>query len=150
MLGLAIRACFAPIEARPVHDHLEDCADCRLVRDELRSTGLALESWTFKFPEVDLVSRVLPHYRPRRNIFRIGSIAAAACLLVAVGVAAVSGTFRTVSAPGELPGGVDGLDRAILERILADDPELTEIANELEWLESINDEELALLSGSGG
>ncbi len=138
-------------EARPVRAHLEDCEDCRQVRDELRSTGLALSSWTFTFPDTDLVSRVLPDYRPRRNIFRLGSLgslAAAACLLLAVGVAALSGAFRTADAPGRIQGGPAPLDADTLA--LLADPELIEIAEDLEWLESMDDEELALLNGSGG
>jgi predicted anti-sigma-YlaC factor YlaD len=137
----------SPAEERPVVEHLADCEDCRAARAELELTGDALTRWTFTFPEVDLVSRVLPHYRPRRRIFRMGSLAAAACLLLAVGIAALSGAFQTtdITPPPDQGDLLDAETRALLA-----DPELIEIARDLEWIESFDDEELALLNGSGG
>jgi predicted anti-sigma-YlaC factor YlaD len=141
-------------EVRPVVEHLADCADCRAVRDDLYASGALLDQWTFELPKVDLVSRVLPGYRPRRSIFRISSLAAAACLLLAVGVAALSGAFATSEPPpDDLLRCMDILDQDTLDMLdtlnVQQDRELIEIADDLEWLESMDDAELALLSGPG-
>ena len=150
-------------EARPVREHLLDCEDCRAVSEELRSTGTALERWTFDLPKIDLISRVLPDYRPRRSIFRfgsrtfrIGSLAAAACLLLAVGMAGFSGAFSTggvtsepeAAPPDDLLLCMEMLDADTLD--LIEDHELFQMAEEIEWLDSMDDDELALLNGSGG
>ena len=135
-------------EIRPVVEHLADCVDCRAVRNDLHATGALLGQWTFDLPKVDLVSRVLPDYHPRPGIFRIGSLAAAACLLLAVGVAALSGAFATSEPPpDDLLRCMDILNIETLD--LLDDQELVELADDLEWLESMDDAELALLTGSG-
>jgi len=135
-------------EARPVREHLANCEDCQQASDDLRTTGNALRRWTFTLPKVDLVSRILPDYRPRRSLLRIGSFAAAATLLLAVGVAALSGAFATDGPPDDLLFCMDLLDTDTLD--LLENPELIEMADEIEWLESMSDEELALMSGSGG
>jgi anti-sigma factor RsiW len=141
-------------EARPVREHLLDCENCREVSEDLRSTGTALERWTFDLPKIDLVSRILPDYRPGRRVFRLGSLAAAACLLLAVGIAGLSGAFSTdlvtpdAAPPDDLLLCMDLLDADTLD--LLEDHELFEMADEIEWLDSMDDEELALLNGSGG
>jgi anti-sigma factor RsiW len=135
-------------DARPVVDHLAECADCREEADRLRSTGDALLQWTFPLPEVDLLPRVLPHYRPRRRVLRLGSLAAAASLLLCVGVAALLGGFATDEPPRDLLLVMDQLDADTLD--LLEDPDLTEVAEDLDYLESMGDEALAMMNGSGG
>ncbi len=65
-----------------------------------------------------------------------------------MGVAALSGAFATDGPPDDLLFCMDLLDTDTLD--LLENPELIEMADEIEWLESMSDEELALMSGSGG
>jgi len=127
-------------EARPVRDHLEDCAECQEEEDALRRTEAALPVWVVPEREIDLVTEVLgPRPATTGRLFRFASIAAAACVLVIAGLLA----FRSGDAP------VTDMTKSIMD-ILEEDPDLLEMAEDLDWLESVTEEELALLNGKGG
>ncbi|MHC4470272.1 MAG: anti-sigma factor family protein [Planctomycetota bacterium] len=127
-------------EARPVREHLEECEDCTREASSLRRTAEALAAW--KTPELgtDLVAKVLgPRPSGRGRVFRLAAAAVAACVLV------VAGIFALRSGESPVPD-----TATTLMNLLEEDPDLLEMAEDLDWLESVSEDELALLNGMGG
>jgi anti-sigma factor RsiW len=153
------------LPSRPVREHLEECEDCAAEARALERTALALETWTVDLPAVDLADRVLRHGTPGGSrgagrllaLGRLLAPAAAAVLLVAVGLAALLGLFGgEAGTPGaaeeppiEVLQNLDILDARTLD-LLDEDPDLLELAERLDWLESVSEEELNLLTAAGG
>ena len=126
-------------EKRPVAEHLAECCDCRAERDGLAASGGLLDRWTFPAIETDLVPLVVPK-RPRGILRRLMPALAAACILVVA-------TIGVIVSNGE----VDLVDEAIQAGVdpdLLDDPNLLDLAEDLEWVEKID--EVAMVTGNGG
>lgn len=141
-------------DSRPIAEHLAECENCAKDAAGLDRTGAALALWPVPEFRVNLVSRVFAKAgirRPGRSRKFFRFAAAAACILLAFGV------FQLLSPGGDDPPHdvlllMDILDGDTLT-LLGEDPELIEMADQgdrLDWLESIPEEELAMLSGSGG
>ncbi|MCU0724292.1 MAG: zf-HC2 domain-containing protein [Planctomycetes bacterium] len=137
-------------EARPVREHLATCAACAAESRALERTGDALRAW--KLPSMRIgLARLFAPPRARGRLLRFAAALAAACLLLAVGIAFFVSESGTATPPPGLLRAMEMLDPATLE-ILDQDPGLLEIVRDLELLESVTDEEVALLTlnGSGG
>ncbi len=138
----------SPAEARPVRDHLAECAACSAEAADLSRTGDALARWETRPFGTDLAARFAPARKGRgRRVLLLAAVAA--CLLVA----AVA-LFRANSAPPAVPAtevllALDVLEPETLD-LLETDPALLEIAADLDFLEGLTDEEVALLDGTGG
>jgi anti-sigma factor RsiW len=143
-------------ESRPVREHLDECEGCRAEAEGHSRCRAALDLWTVPPTGVDLVPRLLPGFSEKRRR-RLGllPLAAAAVLLLAVGLGAAFGLFaggppdRAKLPPVEVLRSIDLLDAETLE-LLGQDEELLELAEQLDWLESVSEEELAMLTGSEG
>lgn len=130
-------------EKRPVVEHLAECGDCRAERDGLAGTGDLLSRWTFPAIETDLVPLVVPK-RPRGVLRRLVPALAAACVLViaTLGVLTNSGSDPELAPLEEL-----AVRHGVGPDLLAD-PDILELAEDLEWVEELG--EFAMLSGNGG
>jgi anti-sigma factor RsiW len=137
-------------EARPVREHLATCAACAAECRDLERTGAALSRWALPPMNAGLARRFAPP-RPRGRLLRFATALAAACLLLAAGIALFWPGSGGAVPPAGLLQAMDVLEPATLE-ILDMDPRLLEIARDLDLLESVTDEELALLAlnGPGG
>jgi len=133
-------------EERPVLDHLADCEGCEAEETALRRTGDALALWTVPAFETDLRPRLRRALRGGSLPLRLGPALAAACVLLLAGLAAAV----LLPSSGPPPEVLENLDlyRAEADRLL--EPELFEIAENIEWIEDLSDEELELLNGRGG
>lgn len=145
-------------EARPVREHLAECAGCAAHAEELARTGAALAEWRLPAFTADLAARpaLAAVARPTRRagrLRRLASLAAAAALLAAVGFGAVrlSAPAAAEEPPIEVLRMMDMLEAfAEADPLLTQDPRTLEVAEHLDWLDSLSEEELALLEGAGG
>jgi len=132
-------------EARPVEEHLAECADCRAEHLDFVRTGQALAAWTIAPIETDLRPRVAPPRRRRGVLVRLIPVLSAACVVVIASVAVLLGT-----------GGPDALTEfeenavsyGVGPELLTD--ENVRLAEDLDWVESIPElDDLAMLTGNG-
>jgi anti-sigma factor RsiW len=146
-------------QARPVTEHLEDCADCRAEHDALVLSGEMLSRWEIPAFETDLVARLPMTVRFARTasrrtlIRRLVPALAAACVLVIATIGVVIGVGGL--APDEEGGNQltvyeqKAVEHGIGPELL--DPGLIELAEDLGWVEDVPElDELAMLDGSGG
>lgn len=139
-------------EARPVREHLATCAACEAERRGLARTDAALALWTLPPFAANLARRVAPPRPARGRLYRIAAAAAAAGVLLAAGVALfTSGPSPAAAPPAELLRAMDVLDPQTLD-LLDQDPALIDIARDIDLLDDLSDDEIALLTtnGSGG
>ena len=139
-------------EARPVREHLAECAACESERVALVRTGELLSAWIAPTFETDLVAR-LPIERPRRRgrLLRLAPALAAASVLVIAGLSGFI-LFRSEPARAEPPIEVlknfDLLQAESLN-LLSEEADILEMAENMEWLDSMTDAELVVLAGTG-
>lgn len=144
----------SPEERIAVDSHLAVCDDCRDEVDDLARTGRALAAWRIKGPSPEVGTRAVARasWARRGAAIRRISAAAAAIVLIAVGFR-FSLQTGSVSPPKDPPPEVlrnmDVLQAESLH-LLDQPPAAIEVARHLDWLESIPDDEVSMLSGSGG
>lgn len=148
------------VESRPVREHLDECEDCRYEADALERTGAALAAWPVPTDFPNLTDHVFAAMgkRPGGRLRRFLPLAAAAAVLLLAGLTAIillrgdgreSGSGSDDAPPADVLLAMDLLDAETLD-LLEEDPKLLELAEQIDWLDSVSDADLALLASLDG